>query len=137
MNTVFCKKALTDGSKDIFCKKATGAGLKAFARTGQEGHEPVAKVVGSVSIRTGAVIATPRKAGETNAELESRVENGQSFVTYLSVGTCDRGLLQVGEEHFFPDHSSCLHPVDLRVVVNLVPDLRGQAEERKRLLEKE
>lgn len=135
MNSVFCKKALTDGSKDISCKKGTGAGLKAIARTGQEGHEPVSKVVGGVSIRTGAVIATPRKAGEMNAELKSRVENWQSFVTYLSVGTCDRGLLQVREEHFFPDHPSCLHRVDLRVVVNFVPDLRGQAEERKRLLQ--
>ena len=49
--------------------------MKAVARTGQEGHEPVPKIVGGVSILAGAVIATPRKAGEMNAEFESRVEN--------------------------------------------------------------
>lgn len=121
--------------KDISCKKGSGAGLKGIARTAQKGHEPVTKIVGGVSILAGAVIATPRKAGELNAEFESRVENWQCFVTYLSVGTCDRGLSQVGEEILSTEHPGCLRRVDLRVVVNFVPDLRGQAEERKGLLE--
>lgn len=76
-----------------------------------------------------------RNAVEISGKQKNVVENWQGFVAYLSVDTCDCGLEKVAEEYSPRRQLRWRGLVDVRIEINLVADLRRQAEERKRFLE--